>query len=82
MNNRIDTHRAISKKTGKPIPDKLIEPELPIGTRYLFDLYADVKTGNEKITYQTIDGYQSATGLNLTAFEISCIIMIGTELNG
>jgi hypothetical protein len=64
------------KKSGITPQGLLDRPEEPEGTDYLYNLYAEISKGAEKVGYRELHAYQEVTGEKLTLFEIGIILDI------
>lgn len=77
--NRIDTWSTISERTGKRIDWIEDRPELPDEIGYLWNWYAEIMHGTEKLTWQAIDAYQRVSGNEMEPWEVEALMKIEAQ---
>jgi len=79
---RLETWSRIKESTGRESTELQERPIIDENLIYLWNLFMDIKTGCEGLSYLDLDAYQRVTGTTLTPWESSMMLDLENLRNG
>ena len=71
---RLETWNRIKESTGRESTELQERPAIDENLIYLWNLFMDIKTGCDGLSYVDIDAFNRVTGINLNHWEASIML--------